>query len=209
MGSGPTLGHQLLDLLVDGPSSFAALYSAANRLLRVAASPRFTVEQMWEALARMEAAGWIKARLMLPAGTWKEPDGLDRERARRQYQDWLPRAAYEEMSVDEVELWFELQPVGRSEWTKWSEAADESGKWVLDQDPETSTITVRAAHTERAEQALIEWLGRHLDIELVEDTRVVQPSAEFRLRDGTLVEGGIRLGVTYRKTRGQSGRSSS
>lgn len=207
MGSRPTLGHQLLDLLVDGPSSFAALYSAANRLLRAATSPRFTVDDLWDALASMESSGWIKARLMLPSGTWKEPTGMDREGARRQYQDWLPRAAYEEMSVDEVGLWFELQPLGRGEWTKWSAAADESRKWVLDQDPKTSTITVHAASAEQAEHALEEWLGHHPDIELIAGTRDVEPSTGFRLRDGTFVEGGVSLRVTYRETRGQPDRS--
>ena len=207
MGSAPTLTSQLLDLLVDGPSSFAALYSAANRLLRGAMPRLFTVEELWEALASMEAADCIKARLMLPAGTWQEPTDLDRERARRQYQAWLPRAAYDEMSVDEVGLWFEIQPRGHTEWTRWSEAADQVRNWVLDQDSETATITVHAASAERAEQVLDEWLRHHPGIELVADTHVVQPSPGFRLRDGTFVEGGISLRAMYRETRGHHERS--
>lgn len=199
---------QLLDLLVDGPSSFAALYGAANRFLRVEDSARFVVEDLWEAVTGMEAAGWIKARLMLPTGTWAEPTELDRERARRQYERWLPDASYDEMSVDEVGLWLELQPRGRDEWKRWSEAVEHSRKWVLDLDPKTSTITVTAETAEQGEQALAEWLEHRPDIELVADTRVVQPSGGFRLRDGTFVGGGINLRVTYRTSpTGRTGRA--
>ncbi len=198
--------RELLDLLIDGPSSFAALYSAANRLLPRASWERFTVEELWEAAARMEASGWVKFQLMLPDGTWAEPTVRDREEALCRYRDWLPHAAYDEMSVDEVGLWLELQPRGHSEWTKWFETADDSHKWTLDQSSETSTITVHATTAEDAEQALAGWLELHSEIEIVSDT-CVEPSAGFRLRNGAFIAGGIRLCVAYRETGKRSDRS--
>lgn len=199
----PARWLELVDLLVDGPSSFAGLYSAANRLLPRASSERFSVDELWEAVTSMEASGWIKVQSMLPTGTWAEPTVRNREEALRRYRVWLPHAAYDEMSVDEVGVWLELQPKGRSEWAKWSEAADASHKWTLDQSAETSTITVHASTAEDAEQALAEWLEQHPDIEIVSDTGV-EPSAGFRLRDGAFVAGGICLRVAYRETRKQS-----
>lgn len=197
MGFAPTLKHQLLDLLVDGPASFASLYSAANRLLN---SKYFTVEELWETLVAMEAFGWISLWLMLPAGTWAKPDSIDRETARRRYQNWLPNATYEEMSVDKVGLWFELQSLGRNEWTKWSEIVDASQKWMLDQNSETSTIMIHATNADHAKQVLTQWLEQHPDIELVCGTQIVESSAGFCLRNGTFVENGISMRVIYRET---------
>ncbi|HKA23532.1 MAG TPA: hypothetical protein VKF80_00990 [Candidatus Eisenbacteria bacterium] len=116
MSSKRTLGQELLDSLVDGPSSFADIYRYADRFLRPSKSPRFSVDQLLEALRSMEAFGRIKALLRLPGRIWKEPDDIDRQRVPRAYEDWLPKASYEEMSFDEVGLWFELQPAGRTEW---------------------------------------------------------------------------------------------
>lgn len=194
------LPHQLLDLLVDGPSSFAALYSAANRLYPRASERRYSVGEIWDVLASIEKVGWTKARRMLPAGTWEEPTDLQRVQARRQYQDWLPGADFGEMSVDEVGLWFEIEPRGRTEWSKWAEASEGFRTWVLDQDPEMATITVHAENLERADQALAEWLAHHPEMEVVPESRMVQPSPGFQLRNERFVQGGVHLCVAYRVT---------
>ena len=46
----------------------------------------------------------------------------------REYQEWLPSAEFEEMSFDEVGVWFEILEPGRDAWRKWM--------WSLGKEPE-------------------------------------------------------------------------
>jgi hypothetical protein len=118
MSGTSSLPHRLLDMLVDGPSSFAGLYSTANRLHPPAGTSRYTVDELWNALTSMESEGWIRVWFMLPDGSWEKPNDLRRASARREYQRWLPTASFDEMPVDEVGAWYEIQPLGREEWEK-------------------------------------------------------------------------------------------
>ena len=138
---------------------------------------------------------------MHPDRTWTSPSDQERRSVRRQYERWLPEAPFEDMSVDEVGMWFEIQPIGRGEWQKWAGTEQRGPRWVLDLDAEAAAITVRGEDLETAEKALREWLDQAPTIELVADSRVIEPCRGFRLRDGTFVPDGIKLVYRYRETK--------
>lgn len=200
MSRAPAPWFEILDLLVDGPSSFAALYSAWCQHYATSAS-RPSVGELWEVTSGLEIAGWIRSSLMHPDRTWTSPSDQERRSVRRQYERWLPEAPFEDMSVDEVGMWFEIQPIGRGEWQKWAGTEQRGPRWVLDLDAEAAAITVRGEDLETAEKALREWLDQAPTIELVADSRVIEPCRGFRLRDGTFVPDGIKLVYRYRETK--------
>ena len=139
-----TLGRKLLDLLVDGPSSFAALYRAAHRVL-LPNSP-ITVDDLWRVLEVMEREGWIRTQFMLPDGAWTDPTPERRGQALAQYTTSLPTARTEDVAVDEVGLWIAIEPRGRDEWrASGKPSADGGDPWTLEQDTATNTITICAA----------------------------------------------------------------
>jgi hypothetical protein len=197
MSDATLLMNQLLDLLVDGPSSFAALYSAANRFYPPDSSRRFAVSELWEALGSAEKRGLVKAKVMRAEGNFTNVDEMRREQVRKRYEAWLLTAGFDEMSVDEVGLWFEILPQGRTEWRKWSGEANAAQNWMLEQDAEKSTIVVYAKNAETAEKTLNDWLAQNPDMRIDPRSRDVVSVDHFQLRDGTLVEGGVRVLVAY------------
>ena len=200
MSRAPAPWFEILDLLVDGPSSFAALYSAwCQHYAPVALRP--SVGELWDVTSGLERADWIKSSLMHSDQTWATPSDEERRSVRRQYEEWLPEAPFEDMSVDEVGLWFEIQPLGRSEWQHWAGMEKRGPQWVLDLDAEAAAITVQAEDLQTAEKALNEWVQQAPAIELVPDSRVIEPCRGFRLRDGTFVPDGIKLVHRYRETK--------
>ena len=203
MANAATLQQALLDLMIDGQTSFAALYSAINRLWPGKGPPlreRLDVEVVWDALCSMERSGWVKAKLMTPKSEWADMNDELRTDAKLRYLGTLPHATYEDMALDEVGVWFQIQPAGRAEWERLATVNDASEKWMLDQDSSTATIIVCANNVHQADKVIADWLSHHLDIEIIPESRIVQPSAGFRLHDNTYIEGGIRLRVAYRMT---------
>lgn len=200
MSGAPAQWFEILDLLIDGPSSFAALYSAWCQHYATSAS-RPSVHELWEVTSGLETAGWIRSSLMHSDRTWMPPSDDERRSVRRQYERWLPEAPFEDMSVDEIGLWFEIQPLGRSEWQSWAAIEMRGPRWALDLDAEAAAITVQAEDLETAEKSLSEWLRQAPTIELVPDSRVIEAGRGFRLRDGTFVPDGIKLVYRYRESK--------
>lgn len=197
-----TLQHELLDLLVDGPSSFAALYGG---LIRHCGYPRgLDVARVMNTLAEMGQLGWVKAAQMAEDGSFHEPIEDERRSDLLAYQAWLPHAVSEEFSLDEVGLWCEITTEGRAEWKHCSYDEEEKNRlrWMLDDLSDTQTITVQAETVEIALERLRWWLSYNQDIDLVSSSKSIEPISAFTLRDGTTVTNGVRLSYQYRKQNG-------
>jgi|GEM_PF-2457621 len=196
---GKSLDRDLLDLLVEGPSSFAALYGA---LIRVCDYPRgLEVFQVMETLGSMEDRGWVQARQMFGDGSFGEATEEDRVRDEIAYQAWLPRAEFEELSTDEVGLWYLITPEGRAEWKTWAGNDDRpTEEWALDDLREYRLLVVRARSLGVAEEVLRRWLSVHPEIELVARTRRVERIPAFRSRSSAVVNEGVEVVNEYRIT---------
>jgi hypothetical protein len=197
--SSQLLQRQLLDLLIDGPSSFAALFGALVR--HYGYGPGLGVDTALDALSMMERKGSVRARKMTERGIFRDPTDEDRANARERYRAWLPGAAAEDLSLDEVGLWYEIEHKGRSEWKRWSKEEEDQSRrrWVLDDVAHAHTILIQAEGVKAAEEALSGWLSSNPSIELVEDSKTIEPLHEFEMRDRTVVSNGVRLVCRYRR----------
>lgn len=191
--------HRLLDLLVDGPSSFAALFGSLRDHYGYVATGA-TVEAVIDALCEMAKRSWVTPTTMSPTGTFRRTTEEDICTSRKRYREWLPNAARGELSVDEIGLWYEISDAGRSEWTRWSQEAGnkDEARWTLDDDSVSRIITIRSANISEAEDALSTWVAQSPKIELMQETKETSPLSRFKLRDGTEVTDGVILTCAYR-----------
>lgn len=129
------------------------------------------------------------------------PSDEDRANARNAYRAWLPTAAGEDLSLDEVGLWYEVESKGRNEWSRWSneEEEGERKRWVLDDLTQSRTISIHAESANDAEEVLADWLSSNLDIEIIEETKRAEPVSQFETKDGTVISNGVRLTCKYRQ----------
>lgn len=195
--------QHLLDLLVDGPSSFAALYKGLVQ--NWGYSTDLDVSEIMEVLQVMEAKGWVTAWQMAEDGSFHKPTDNDRRRDQEQYEAWLPEAAFEDLSLDEVGLWFEITADGRAEWERWGKGKDQnySDRWIIEDKADLEILTIHATSVERAEEALRCWLSLNRDVILVEDSRCVEPVSTFQLRNDMVIYTGITLVYQYRRRCGR------
>jgi hypothetical protein len=193
------LRDQILDLLVDGPSSFAAMYSAIVRYSDLPEPPG--VDVVLDTLYDMERRKLVCVQKMSGSGEFRSPSERDRTEAKKAYQAWLPKALGTDLSFDKVGLWFKIEEEGRREWQRWSqrEKHDIEGRWVLDELGHSQTIVVRAQNSNLAEEVISRWLSANPDVELIQESKVVEPVSEFELRNGEVVTGGVKIGVSYRR----------
>lgn len=202
--TGKSLQHDLLDLLVDGAASFAALYGGLVHWCGY--STGFEVSLVMDTLLEMERRGEVKAWQMAEDGSFHEPTDEERNRASFEYRAWLLGAeiaqlGVERLAVDEVGLWYELTAEGRVEWKRWTVNHEERHRrrWVLDDLGDTQTIVVRAETVEAAEETLQWWLLSNPRIELVGSSRSIESIPGFKLRDGTMISSGVKLTCEYRR----------
>jgi hypothetical protein len=111
----------VLDLLVDGESSFAALFVGLRRFYR---ELNIEVRPLLDALEGMEQNHLVRLGQMNPDGSFRTVRTGDRERWIREYEPWLPSATTSEAALDEVGLWVEITTVGRELWATWAHNAD-------------------------------------------------------------------------------------
>lgn len=188
----------ILELLANAPSSFAALYGYVIRESTVPPS----VDDVLSVLADFETRRWIRIRQLTSEGSFRTPTELDLAGAKAEYHRWLDGAAASELtadklSFDEVGLWIEIEPDGRCEWRNRAGQERVGRRWVLDQDDRARTITVHAEDLGSAERVLKEWRERHPTIHILPESRIVEPVPEYRVHDGSVVRGGVRLKVAY------------
>ena len=116
------LKHHLLDLLVDGPSSFAALFGALIQHYNY--SPSFSVDYCLDLLFIMDQEKWVKAYQIKEDGSYHWPCDIDRYKYKKAYNRLLLNTNFSDLSLDEIGLWLKLMPEGRKEWQKWSGEMD-------------------------------------------------------------------------------------
>ena len=186
----------VLDLLVDGESSFASLYFG---LLRRGGYPELEVNGAFRVLQHLEDLQLVRAKQMKSDGSFCAPDGADYERAKLEYGLWLPQATASEIPVDEIGLWYEITERGRQAWSQWSRSAREDRDcWMLDDHVEEGILEVRAARKDVAEAVLDRWLAEQGEVQEIPGTRVAVKVPEFVMRDGTRVSDGVLLTCRYR-----------
>lgn len=193
------LRFHILDLLIDGPSSFAALLGALARHYDY--GPSLEVDTALSVLTSMEQAGWVRAGTTTDRGVFHHPSDADRAKAQDAYRAWLPTAAGEDFSLDEVGLWYEIESKGRNEWSRWSneEEEGERKRWVLDDLTQSRTISIHAESANDAEEILADWLSSNPDIEIIEETKRAEPVSQFETKDGTVISKGVKLTCEYRQ----------
>jgi hypothetical protein len=191
------LQHCLLDLLVDGPSSFAAIFGSLTDFHEYVGTGA-TVDAMIDAFSEMKEKDWVRSRRMTSTGAFTGVAADDIQIAQSQYRQWLPSSTREARSIDEIGLWYELLPAGRREWELWSESEGTYTSWVIDDDSASRTITINAATAEDAEEALSMWASRHPDIEVDHQTRVISSLTRYVLRSGEVLADGVTLKCRYR-----------
>jgi hypothetical protein len=192
--------YDLLDLLVDGQSSFAALYGS---LVRHCGYPsNMSVDLCLDALFDMEEKGWITARQMQGDGSFRPPTEKERSRDRKAYCDWLPGSAYSDLSIDEVGLWFGIESKGREAWKIWSHktGVDERKMWAIDENPEEQSLIVSAENIQLARDALRNWLAFDSTIKLIKESESVKSLPLLKLRNGTNISNGVQLTYLYHRT---------
>lgn len=196
---GEALQYNLLDLLVDAPSSFAALYGGLVHHCGYSSS--LDVSLVSDTLAEMERQEWVKAMQMAEDGSFHVPTAEERKRNLAAYQAWLPNAAFVELSLDEVGLWYELTAKGHAEWKQWidGEEQEHSRRWTLDDLSDKQTLIIQAENLEIAERVLDWWLSHNTVVKLVNSSKSVEPISMFTLRNGTVVTDGIKLVCEYQE----------
>ena len=107
----------ILDLLSNGPSSFMAIYGTLNRLV-ASETKQFMVSELWKQMLVLSQKRLIRLKLMVPNGKFSSISQLDLLHIQKAYEKKLPDMNCEvhEMSVDEIGLWLEMTPAGRSTW---------------------------------------------------------------------------------------------
>jgi len=112
--------REALDLLMNAPSSFAALYRTTLQ------EPTVAKPGVSKALAELRAlgeAGFIEFALVDPAGKYRPVRPEDFERVEAEYVTWLDgrlplSIPVGETSLDEVGLWMKVTDRGRALWKK-------------------------------------------------------------------------------------------
>lgn len=199
---GRSLRHDLLGLLLDAGSSFAALYGSLIRNCNC--PPDLNIGLLLDTLEELEEVGLVRAAQMGEGGGWRRPTAEDRTRDRVGYQDWLGSADWQDpdaFAVDEVGLWYEVTPEGGAEWRRWAREHGEelTSTWMLEDVAITQTITIHAATEEQATERLRWWLAQNAHLELAGESRRMEPIPAFQLRNGTVVTNGWKLTCRYRQ----------
>jgi len=196
-----SLSHDVLALLLDGPSSVAALYGA---LMHDCDYPRdLSVSEVLAALGELEHGGWATAYQMEMdgAGGYHEPTDEERDADRAAYIQWLSGGAEQDFALDEIGLWYWVTDEGRSECQRWFQGATRSPSsvWMLDDSAEEQTITVHAEGPQEADAAIRQWLSSQPGVELIDGVPTLEPVDRFQTRGGNVVVNGVRAKYRYRK----------
>lgn len=190
------LDANVLDLLVDGDSSFAALFLGLRHHW---GQTEVDVAEVFGVLAQLAERQLVRVTQMEPDGSFRDAVAADLENAKREYGLWLPHATYSEVAVDEVGLWYQVTERGRGAWSVWSgRSRGDRECWVLDDHADRGILEVRAGRKEVAEAALSRWLAEHEDVQIVPGSRESVEIPEFVMRDGVRVVDGVLVTCRYR-----------
>ncbi len=191
-----SLRHNLLDLLIDGPSSFAALYGGLVR--HCGYTTGLDVSIVADALVDMEHMKWVKAWQMADDGSFREPTDDERKNSLCAYQKWLHKTKFEDLSLDEIGLCYEITDKGRAEWRQLAGDKEHKEPWMIDDLQDKQTIVIQAETEELADRALAWWLSYNPEINLISNSKSIEPISNFKLSDGTVIHEGIKVVYRYR-----------
>jgi hypothetical protein len=182
----------ILDLLLQGPSSLAALHGF---LVREGVAEG-GVDWTWLHLEQLEKNAFVSIVQMTGSGQVQPIDDEARRAALSRYQDWLGPLGAEDLSVasvslDEIGLWCALTKKGRAAILSVI-GETEGSLWMLDFDEESRRLVVHAADERAAREGLDFWLKQHPTTEF-EGEPTLQPVERFTLRSGIEVAPAVRL----------------
>ena len=194
------LSFRLLDLLVDGPSSFAALYGSLVRVWQY--DSKLDVVVPLDALIEMEKQGFVQALQMTDDGSFRNVTSRDRRDAQNEYARKLPGLADVDLSYDEVGLWYGILDRGREEWQRWARRNDDGvdERWSIDVNYILKVICVKGSDSGTVERALSGWIDQNPRLEVIASSKAMEYVAEFQLRDGTRVKDGVKLLCKFRES---------
>ena len=201
----PEMEYDLLDLLVDGASSFASLYFDVRRKRE---KGEVEAARLLEMLWRLEERGLLRIRRKTSQGNEHNPTPEERTHALEAYEAWLPWASASEVTKDEVGLWFELTEQGRAAWALWSGSdLDARDCWVLEDRAKENVLEIRARWREVAESVLNMWLAMHSEVEPLPGGITLEEhsfqSPDSRKGEGKgAASGGVLLRCRYRRGSG-------
>jgi hypothetical protein len=192
----PTIFH-ILDLLVDGSSSFGPLYSAINRFYPLDDTNRHTVGKLWDILLEMEKEELVKTIVLFNNVCLSNMTEIENTTIRNKYDVWLATTSYDEMTVDEIGLRIEILPKGRMEWKKWAKIPKNRNKWLVDFDASKYIIHIVGNNPRTVEKVLKNILSGNPKIKIIPSSRNISKIMGYQLGDGTFVAGGVKLSICY------------
>jgi len=188
------LSFQILDTLVNAPSSIAGIY--ADLVYLLGHDRAGILKPLRSTVDALEQRGLVLARVAPSetGGGLKLASATDKERCWDSYVAWLPTARREDLAADEIGLWYGLTESGRAAWQS-SNAERKAELWELDEDAAEQAISVVAGNQEAAERRLTEWLQQRRDI--VVSSKESRPVAGAKLRSGQTLLTGVCVTYTY------------
>src|SRR4051812_6259804 len=140
MGTLDSLQFQVLDVLVNAPSSVAGIY---GDLVYLAGYSPNVIQPCHHALDLLEERGWAISRAMTADGQFAALSSPARDSRWARYISWLAIAERTDLALDEIGLWYQITEAGRAAWAVW--AGDTTRTlWQLDDDPGVLSIAVTA-----------------------------------------------------------------
>lgn len=146
--------EHILDLLSNGPSSFAAVY---RFVVQGASDSVVTVRKVMSEFEALESEGIVHRGMMGDDGALHGASKDEIENATREYEQWLeplqPGLSVSDVSLDEIGVWLELR-------RGVLRVPGEAQPWTLDVDASSRLVTVQATDESTGLAQLNAWAER-------------------------------------------------
>jgi hypothetical protein len=186
------LGDEFLALLIDGQESLPQLLA---NLVDLELAPETLVSEVLEALDRLERDGLVE--VVYWGGD--QPVGRPPRKPTRHELD-LERSRFPNLSAAASEpwkfigLWYRITPSGRVRWE--SEVGPKRGsekQWTIEDRTAEGLVIVQAPDDNIALKAVQDWQRSNPDERVAPEPERVERDVTYDLRDGTRINGGVRL----------------
>lgn len=182
----------VLELLANGPTSFAALYGFLVRQGVV----NHDVGSAFDSIVELSARDMVTIRRQGTGEEWNTTTPTSLDRARAEYIAWLEKLEQSELSVDalsldDVGLWLSPGPHGAPVIDRLRHSARTEDLWELDFDGHK--VVVRAASQSIASKELVAWLNANPECLVERPFKKTRNLADFTLRNGRVLENGVEL----------------
>ena len=175
----------ILELLANGPSSFAAIHGFVARDNHTST----TVAETWHNLDLLEREELVESFQLSESQRPEPVTRAFRDVAHARYSAWLDGLARDQLSVDEVSLdevglWYGLTAKGRALFAKPPD-------WTLDWDEHSGLLRITAGTIDSADEILQQWLVDNKDYLVAHSSAEMLGSVE--LTDGKAISPAARL----------------